>query len=292
MRGIIVKNSFNKSLNTEYKIERLKEEFKKYNVELDVFRACDLKLHYDQGKYQTIDLSQYSFCIYLDKDRYLASAINFVLPTFNNAKSMIYCDDKMLTYEKLQGLNIKTPLTIPCPLNYTNIIKTDFTDYVIDKLHLPLIAKSVYGSLGKQVYLLKTKKEVEEYYKKYSNIPHIYQEYISYEYGTDYRLITVGNKVVGRMKRRNDFDFRSNIALGGKGEKVELNSSYDELAIKVSQALGLDYAGIDILKGEKGEPILNEVNSNAFFTEVERVTKNNITGELVKHILNTIKGAA
>jgi len=292
MRGIIVKNSFNKSLNTEYKIERLKDEFIKYNVELDVFRASDLKLHFDHGKYQTIDLSEYSFCIYLDKDRYLASAINLVMPTFNNANSMIYCDDKMLTYEKLQGLGIKTPLTIPCPLNYSNNIQTDFTDYVIDKLNLPLIAKSVYGSLGKQVYLLKTKKEVEDYYKKYSNIPHIYQEYIGYEYGTDYRLITVGNKVVGRMKRRNDFDFRSNIALGGKGEKVELNSSYDELAIKVSQALDLDYAGIDILKGENGEPILNEVNSNAYFTEVEKVTKNNITGELVKHILNKIKEAA
>ncbi|HBD05849.1 MAG TPA: hypothetical protein DCY93_00365 [Firmicutes bacterium] len=288
MRGIIVKNSFNKSLNTEYKIERLKEEFKKYDVELDVFRASDLKLHFDQGRYQTIDLSKYSFCVYLDKDRYLASAINSILPTFNSANSMIYCDDKMLTYEKLQGLKIKTPLTIPCPLNYSNNIQSDFTDYVIDKLHLPLIAKSVYGSLGKQVYLLNTKEDVENYYKKYSNIPHIYQEYISYEFGTDYRLITVGGKVVGRMKRKNDFDFRSNIALGGKGEKVELNSTYDDLAIKVSEALGLDYAGIDILKGENDMPILNEVNSNAYFTEVEKVTKNNITGELVKHILNKI----
>ena len=90
------------------------------------------------------------------------------------------------------------------------------------------------------------------------------------------------------MERRNDNDFRSNIALGGHGRKITLTQDYIELAEKVSTILDLDYAGIDILSGRDGEPILNEVNSNAFFKEIESVSKINISSLLVDYIIDEI----
>lgn len=58
------------------------------------------------------------------------------------------------------------------------------------------------------------------------------------------------------------------------------------MAEKVSKAISLDYAGIDIMFGPNYEPILTEVNSNAFFTEIEKVSGVNITKLLVEHILS------
>lgn len=290
MRGFIVTNSTSSSYNTHQKVNSLVKEFKLLSIPIEVFKASELHLSYQSGKYNfSINILDYDFCIFLDKDKYLAEAINSLIPMFNSADAILKCDDKMLTYQALNSCGIKTPLTIPCSLNHTNCDDEELLNYIISSLEYPFIAKKVYGSLGKDVTLINNKKELLDFYHSFINQPHLYQEYVDTERGTDYRLITIGHKVVSAMKRHNEYDFRSNIALGGVGTKIELPYEYIDMAEKSSQILGLDYAGIDILKGKDDEPILNEINSNAFFTEIERVSKVNISKLLVEHILRTIK---
>ena len=87
------------------------------------------------------------------------------------------------------------------------------------------------------------------------------------------------------MERKNEHDFRSNIALGGKGYDVtdSIEEVYKEVAIKASEALDLDYAGIDLARGKNGEPIFLEANG-----KVEKVTHIDIANEVVKMIINRI----
>ena len=86
------------------------------------------------------------------------------------------------------------------------------------------------------------------------------------------------------MLRKNDVDFRSNIALGGKGYLVKPDDKYLELASKIASKLGLTYCGIDLMIGEDDIPYLAEVNSNAFFTEIEKISKVNVTKLVVEAI--------
>lgn len=51
--------------------------------------------------------------------------------------------------------------------------------------------------------------------------------------------------------------------------------------------MGLDYCGADILFGRHGY-YLTEVNSNAFFEGMEKVTGCNIAAEYVDHILSEV----
>ena len=76
--------------------------------------------------------------------------------------------------------------------------------------------------------------------------------------------------------------------MGGKGFDVtnSISNKINNLAIKASKELGLDYSGVDVMLDNNDEPTLLEVNSNPFFSEVEKVTKINITNYLIEYLLS------
>ena len=90
------------------------------------------------------------------------------------------------------------------------------------------------------------------------------QEFIAESCGRDVRVNVVGGKVVSAMERYNDTDFRSNITNGGKMKKAALTPEIEMAAIRGAEAIGLDFAGVDVLFGKDG-PIVCEVNSNPHF---------------------------
>lgn len=91
------------------------------------------------------------------------------------------------------------------------------------------------------------------------------------------------------MKRTNTKDFRSNIALGGIGLYLKPNDEFIKVAEKVSSLLSLDYAGIDLLIDKNNHPILTEVNSNAFFNELEKISGENIAQMIAKYVINKVR---
>ena len=112
------------------------------------------------------------------------------------------------------------------------------------------------------------------------------QKMITTSIGRDIRVIVIGKKVFACMERVSKTDFRSNIELGGEGKPFDLPISFVDVAEKVATLLDLDYCGIDILIGENNEPIVCEVNSNAFFGGIESVTNKNVAKAYAEYILN------
>lgn len=293
MKGLIVINSFTSSPSISYKAFRLLEEFRKFGVMCDVVKTVDLPVIYKDGKEDIPDEEEWDFCVFLDKDKYLIDALEKKMPVFNSSRSTFLCDDKMVTFETLRGSGIITPKTIPAPLCYS--LNPDqgsidlFLDTIEKELSYPLIIKESYGSLGKQVYLIKNREELEKKNKELLSITHLFQQYYPEAYGRDFRVITVGGKYLTAMERINPHDFRSNVYEGGVGHKVALPQSFKDVAEKASKILGLDYGGIDIIKDKDGNPVFIEANSNCFFSEIEKVTGVNVTKEVVMHILGKLK---
>ena len=100
---LIVKNSFSHSKSIEYKIKRLKEEGNKLDICFDVYSTNEIDFVFKdcQPIFNNLNIEQYNFCIYLDKDKYLAQAINSKLMMINLASAIEICDDKLLTYLNL-----------------------------------------------------------------------------------------------------------------------------------------------------------------------------------------------
>ena len=258
IKGLIVTNAYSHSKQVEYKISRFREEFLKYDVVLEVKDTIELGFSLEKNNFAFKDINSYSFAIYLDKDPYIAFALEKIMPLFNSATSIHLCDDKMLTYLNLTDIGVKIPYTVPSPLCYfpsPDEKKINmFLDIVESKISYPLVIKECYGSLGRQVYLIKNRDELYAKYKELIRIPHMYQEFIKTSVGKDFRIFVVDGKVVAYMLRKNDVDFRSNIALGGKGYLVKLDDKYLELASKIASKLGLTYCGIELMIGEDDIP--------------------------------------
>ena len=87
------------------------------------------------------------------------------------------------------------------------------------------------------------------------------------------------------MLRENDNDFRSNISNGGRGSLYQPSKEFVNLAIKATKALGLDFAGVDVMFGTDG-PILCEVNSNPQFASTLAATGVNLADYIADYILN------
>ena len=289
MNGVII---INQELgHNAYKIKRFKEEFSSLGISLDVI-VNDGTLAIIRNSELEINIQKCDFVIYLDKDIYLARILEKAgYRLFNRADFIKLCDDKALTNIACASKGIKMPDTITGPLFYSPELKEEnlnFLDDVVSKLGLPLILKRVYGSLGLGVYLIKSKEELVEAYKEHCRAPIIFQKYVGSSYGVSARVIVIDKKVVGGFIRYNKNDFRSNFGDQSSSRPLKDEDKCFALAKYIADELDIEYAGIDFMFLESGEPVLCEINSNAFFEEFEKVTNINVAKEFALMIKRKI----
>ena len=282
MQGWLVVNSF---MNTDKFVslyEMLSVAFKKHNVELEIKTASDISLEVGGNIANKPD-----FAIFWDKDIYLAERLEKSgVRLFNSKRAIMLCDNKILMYQALENAGVKIPRTFIAPktfegLNYNN---RAFLDKVIKEIGFPMVIKEAYGSFGEQVYLANDQESANKIIDAIGYKDFLIQEYISSSKGRDVRINVVGNQAIVSMLRENDNDFRSNISSGGHGSIYQPAPEFIDLALKASKALGLDFAGVDVMFGKDG-PILCEVNSNPQFASTLKATGVNLADYIADYIL-------
>ena len=289
-QALILTNPYPNVEAESYQPKRLAEELSRLGVQADIlpnyYRASltggNILLRFEKD---------YDFCVYLDKDKYTHRMLERRgMRLFNSADAVETCDDKMTTAIALSGAGIPMPETLPAPLCYKPDADAEGeAERVLEVLSLPVVVKKCYGSLGEGVYLAQTREELQALSKELMHMPHLYQRFISESRGRDLRVICVGGEVVASMKRTSETDFRSNISLGGRGEPFAVTDEVRTLCKRVSKVLKLDYCGIDLLFGREGM-LVCEVNSNAFFGGIEKVTGVNVARVYAEHVYREIYG--
>lgn len=289
-KGLIITNAFSYRDSARYQCEKLINAFKSFDIELIHKSNQELLVYVNDDRIiSSPELSDFDFIIYLDKDKYISlmlSKSHFRL--FNSHESIDVCDDKMLTHIVLSNNGIKMPKTISYPLCYEFNNDMNYLKEIKRILEFPFIIKENYGSLGQQVYLVENDIQLNKLEDELRYKPHIYQEYIKEAKGIDYRLILIGGDVVACMKRVNENSFKANVAQGGKGYNFTPSEKMKTIAKNTSMILGLDYCAIDFVVNKNDEPILIEVNSNAYFTEIEKVTGIDIAKHYASYIYNKV----
>ena len=290
MKGGIIINPFGLPGACIHQANRMKEEFNKLKVNCDIITDGYLRCLLNND-HLTSDLVNYDFLVFFDKDKYLSAILTQLgVRLFNKHEAIRLCDDKAETYLALCNSGVKMPKTIFGALCYKDECNysEEAIDKIIDEIGLPMIVKQSFGSMGSGVNLANSKSELIEILDKVKVKPHFFQEYLGKKVGVDIRVIVIGGKVTAYYERSNPNDFRSNIAIGGKGRVVDLPEEFRKTAEKCAKTLGLDYCGVDLLFGNDGEPIVCEVNSNAFMEGIEGTTGINVAGAYAKYIFNNI----
>ncbi|MBQ6730809.1 MAG: RimK family alpha-L-glutamate ligase [Bacilli bacterium] len=285
MKGWLIVNTFMASQKFENLYKLLSDAFKKYDVTLEIKRAEDISLEINKPIIDKPD-----FAIFWDKDIYLAKRLEQNgVRLFNTANAVELCDNKILMYQELAKNDICIPRTFVAPKTFEGLGYSDLTflNRVSDEIGWPIVIKEAYGSFGEQVYLANSKNEAIEIIKRIGHKDFLMQEFISSSKGKDIRINVVGDKAIASMLRENKNDFRSNISNGGNGTKYEPAQQYINLAIKAAKALGLSFAGVDVMFGKDG-PIICEVNSNPQFASTLKATGINLADSISEYILRQL----
>ena len=190
--------------------------------------------------------------------------------------------------DKLRSMQLLAKYGIPIPKTIYSRNSADIDD-MIEKLGgAPVIIKLARGTHGNGVVLAETKKAAKSVLQAFyltneegTNI--LLQEFVKESAGTDIRAFVVGGRVVASMKRQSlDDDFRSNLHKGGLGEKAKLTADERKMCIKAAKAMGLNVAGVDFMRSNRG-PLILEVNSSPGFG-IEQVTGRDVATPIIKYI--------
>ncbi len=150
----------------------------------------------------------------------------------------------------------------------------------------PLVIKLLEGTQGVGVVLAETANAAESVIEAFKglNANILVQEFIKEAEGADIRCVVIGGKVVASMKRQAPSgEFRSNLHRGGTAEKIKISPDERAVAISAAKAMGLNVAGVDLLRSNHG-PVVMEVNSSPGLEGIEHSSKKDVGGMIIEFI--------
>jgi len=155
----------------------------------------------------------------------------------------------------------------------------------------PVVIKLLEGTQGVGVVLAETKKAAESVIEAFRGLKanFMVQEYIKEAGGSDIRCLVIGDKVVAAMKRQGkEGEFRSNLHRGGSASLIKITPEERSTAVRSAKAMGLNVAGVDLLRSNHG-PVVLEVNSSPGLEGIENATGKNVAGMIIEFIEKNAK---
>ncbi|XP_037370281.1 beta-citrylglutamate synthase B [Talpa occidentalis] len=194
----------------------------------------------------------------------------------NRPQAILNCVNKFWTFQELAGHGVPLPDTFSYG-GHENFAK------MIDEaevLEFPMVVKNTRGHRGKAVFLARDKHHLADLSHLIRHeAPYLFQKYVKESHGRDVRVIVVGGRVVGTMLRcSTDGRMQSNCSLGGVGMMCSLSEQGKQLAIQVSNILGMDVCGIDLLMKDDGSFCVCEANANVGFIAFDKACNLDVAG--------------
>jgi ribosomal protein S6--L-glutamate ligase len=155
----------------------------------------------------------------------------------------------------------------------------------------PWILKTYTGAMGIGTMLIHKTDQLEALAATLWALgqPVLLQEYLSPVAGatnSDIRSLVVGKSVIGAIRRSAGLgEFRTNVHQGGRPDPVKLSKQEIKLAIKVTNAVGLNIAGVDWIETENG-PVVLEVNATPGFQGFECATGIDAARAMVEYAMS------
>jgi ribosomal protein S6--L-glutamate ligase len=209
---------------------------------------------------------------------------NLGIYSTQDADGLQTASDKLKTTQKLSYRGLRVPKTIYAknPLH---------CEFLLEKVDgLPAVAKLLQGSQGVGVNILETPRATNTMLQSFakSKLDVKIQKFIDAS-GKDIRAIVIGDTVSVAMERTaNKGEFRANLSMNGSGCKVELSPEDTDICIKAARAVGLEFAGVDIMKDKDGKTYVIEVNGNPG-SKIIKVTGHDYFIDLVKHVVKKVR---
>jgi ribosomal protein S6--L-glutamate ligase len=193
--------------------------------------------------------------------------------------------------DKLRALQLLARDGVGLPVTaFAN--RTGATEEILDIVGgAPVIIKLLEGTQGIGVVLGETHKSAKSVIEAFHgvDINILVQEFIKEAEGHDIRAFVVGRRIVATMERAGpEGDFRSNLHRGGSASQTTLSPAERTAALKAAKAMGLNVAGVDMLRSKRG-PMVMEVNSSPGLEGIEGASGKDVAKAIIEFLEKNAK---
>jgi len=200
----------------------------------------------------------------------------------NSIQAFRRARDKYSTMYALAGAGL--------PILPTYITEMAHWAYRVSKGFKCVVYKPIMGSLG---FGSMKFDNADLAFNAYATLERLSQPLYVQEYvekpGRDVRAFVLGERVLASMCRvAQHTEWKTNVAQGAQVKAIQLSSKLEKLAIKAAKALGLLYAGVDILEVGRKVVVL-EVNGSPSWQGLQKATGVDVAEELVQYVMNYMK---
>ena len=206
------------------------------------------------------------------------------VPCLNDERSFLQARDKWQSLQILAQAGIAIPNTV--------LLGSEFQPQDgITQVKSPTILKTLSGSQGIGVILAERTQSAVSILEtlKQANVPVLLQDFIEEAQGSDLRCFVIGDRVVASMQRTGqNGEFRANFHRGGTAEKIQLSEEEKAIAVKAAKTLGLDIAGVDLIRSEQGLLVL-EVNASPGLEMIEKTNGIDIAVQMIAYLEKKVK---
>ena len=196
----------------------------------------------------------------------------------NSASAIERTVDKYYTSFLLSDAGISTPKTL---------VTEDFDAALAFCREMgDVVLKPIFGSEGKGMVRVSDEETAYRVLRAWELNRYVFyvQEYLPH-FEEDVRAFVVGNEVVAAMRRRGA-GWKTNFSQGAKVERAELSADMEALAVDAARLIGLEYAGVDLMRTEDGGTYVVEINSIPGWRGLQQTTSQNIARRIIDHLLS------
>jgi RimK family alpha-L-glutamate ligase len=203
----------------------------------------------------------------------------------NSPRAIERSVDKFYTSALLSEAGLVTPETIVCERSEDAIAAfRELGDVIV---------KPLFGSMGLGMVRVADEETAWRVFRALDAIRGVYYLQRTIDHGgRDIRAFVVGDRVLGAIERRASErgpGWRTNFSRGGQATALTLPSELAELAIRAGQAVGAEYAGVDLLPARDGTIYALEVNGIPGWEGLQTATGLDVAGAIVAQLLGGLE---
>jgi RimK family alpha-L-glutamate ligase len=195
----------------------------------------------------------------------------------NTARAIERTVDKAWTSAILERAGLATPETVACE-------RADDA-FAAFRTMGDVVVKPIFGSMGLGMSRVSDEDMAWRVFRVVETVRGVYylQRFVPHG-GRDIRVFVIGGRVLGAIERSAP-GWRTNFSRGGSVRPFELPPAWAELAVRAADAVGAEYAGVDLLPAQDGTVYVLEVNGIPGWEGLQRATGIDVAAAVVGQLL-------
>jgi ribosomal protein S6--L-glutamate ligase len=200
------------------------------------------------------------------------------IPVINPPRALECAVDKYLTTANLARAGLPVPRTIVCE-------QFEQAMAAFERLGGDVVVKPIFGAEGRGIVRVSDPDLAHRVFRTLERVDSVLylQEFLRHP-GYDIRVLILGDRVLGCMKRISETDFRTNVSRDARTEFHTPTAAELDAARRAVDSTGAIFAGVDLLYDEAGQLYVIEVNAVPGWRAFARTTGIDVATELIQWI--------